>query len=281
MSHKPISAILICAFLLQILPATGFATPKSAPEAPNLELKNSDVPPVAEKDEAFGKRSQTASNFMFKEIPRDLGLSLKESFWGWGSLAFALGAGLTGALYPLDDDINDSLSEDEIFGSTTNTIVDYAFAPYTLGGVSILLWISGHASHHPKLALTGRALTESLFLTLAITYITKGIFRRTRPNGGSLSFPSAHTSAAFATAGVLTVFYGWKAAVPSYAIASLIGVSRIDNKSHFLTDVVMGAVIGSVVGIGTAKFHKKDKPQYFITPEIGREHAAIRFNYIF
>jgi membrane-associated phospholipid phosphatase len=72
---------------------------------------------------------------------------------------------------------------------------------------------------------------------------------RTRPDGSDqLSFPSGHTSTAFAWATVANAHYGWKAGVPSYLAASAIGLSRITNDKHHLSDVVAGATIGLITG---------------------------------
>lgn len=236
---------------------------------------------VPKKDQEFSDRSRVAKKWVFKEIPRDLGLSLKESFWGWGALGFAGGIGLTAALHPLDDDVKNGLGPDQLFSNTANEAIGWTFSPYTYGGISLILWIVGHNTRHKKLGLTGRALTEAIALSMGITLVTKFAFRRERPDGGSLSFPSAHTTSAFAAAGVLTTFYGWKGALPSYAAALLVSLNRLDDHKHWLSDVVMGAVIGSVVGIGTARFLKRDHPKFFIIPQMGREHATLNFHYPF
>lgn len=235
-----------------------------------------------ENDELFSQRSQKAEQFTFKEIPRDLGLSMKETFWGWGALGFAAGVGITAAVHPLDDDVLSGLGPNEIFSSTGNDILKWTFSPYVLGGVSVILWGVGAGTKHPKLSLTGRALTESLFLSMAVTWIVKAAFRRERPNdSGNFSFPSGHATAAFSTAAVLTVFYGWKGALPGYAMATLVSLNRLDSQVHFLSDVVMGAVIGSAIGVGTARFLKKDHPNIFINAGVGREQATLFFNYRF
>ena len=275
-----LSLFLLATFSLQTLsPALLVAkeAPESAPStsesAPDLQL--------SPKDTEFGERSARAEKFTFKELPRDLGLSMKESFWGWGSLAFALGVGMTAGLHSVDDDLQNSFEPNALFGETGNDIIGWTLSPYTIGGVSLITWIVAGNTNHPKLALTSRALTEALILSLGIDVIAKVSFRRERPDGGNFGFPSAHATAAFTAAGVLTTFYGWKAGVPSYALATLVSVSRVDSYNHFLTDVVFGAVLGSVIGIGTAKFHKKEHPNFFLTPKVSGKDASIGFTYIY
>ena len=62
------------------------------------------------------------------------------------------------------------------------------------------------------------------------------------------SFPSGHTSAAFATATVLQRKFGLKAGLPAYAVATFIGTSRLQNV-HYLSDVTFGAALGIASGL--------------------------------
>jgi len=276
----------LCSILLASLSLQTFCLPlamaKSKP-APSEEVPPETSPTIqlSPADTEFGERSVHGEKFTFKDIPRELGGSLKESFWGWGALGFGLGIGLTAGLHPLDDNLQNSFQPNALFGKTANDVMGWVISPYTIGGVSLITWIVAANTDHPKLALTTRAMTEALFLSLSLDAITKVSFRRHRPDGGSLGFPSAHATAVFTAAGVLTTFYGWKAAIPSYAVASLISISRIDGYHHFLSDVMMGAVLGSVIGVGTARFHKKEHPNFFLTPQVSSKNASIGFTYIY
>jgi membrane-associated phospholipid phosphatase len=64
------------------------------------------------------------------------------------------------------------------------------------------------------------------------------------------SFPSGHTTVAFAAATVYAMEYKntWWVPVLSYSAASLIGLSRITENKHWITDVVAGAALGLVTG---------------------------------
>lgn len=64
------------------------------------------------------------------------------------------------------------------------------------------------------------------------------------------SFPSGHTTVAFAAATVFAMEYKDKPLVPilSYTAATLIGLSRITENKHWLTDIVAGAAIGFLTG---------------------------------
>lgn len=66
-----------------------------------------------------------------------------------------------------------------------------------------------------------------------------------RTDVGPYSFPSGHTTTAFATATALTLSTKkWYVAVPSYAYACAVGYSRMRLGVHFPSDVLGGMVIG-------------------------------------
>lgn len=71
-------------------------------------------------------------------------------------------------------------------------------------------------------------------------------------NGKKLysSFPSGHTTVAFAAATVFAMEYKDKPWVPvlSYSAATLIGLSRITENKHWATDVLAGAALGYLSG---------------------------------
>lgn len=62
------------------------------------------------------------------------------------------------------------------------------------------------------------------------------------------SFPSGHATTAFATAVVLALWYPRGGAV-FVGLAALVGLSRIALGSHFPSDVLAGALLGSVVAL--------------------------------
>jgi membrane-associated phospholipid phosphatase len=64
------------------------------------------------------------------------------------------------------------------------------------------------------------------------------------------SFPSGHTTVAFAAATVFAMEYHNKPLVPllAYSAATLIGISRIAENKHWATDVLTGAAVGYLTG---------------------------------
>jgi len=85
----------------------------------------------------------------------------------------------------------------------------------------------------------------------------KNAFNRTRPQyqysskifslsqANTKSFPSGHTTIAFATATTLALEYKkWYIAVPAYAWATGVAYSRMYEGKHYPSDVLAGAVLG-------------------------------------
>lgn len=66
----------------------------------------------------------------------------------------------------------------------------------------------------------------------------------------SSSFPSGHTTVAFAAATVYAMEYRDIPIIPiiSYSAATLIGISRVTENRHWATDVLVGAALGYLTG---------------------------------
>lgn len=77
----------------------------------------------------------------------------------------------------------------------------------------------------------------------------KEAFPKTRPDGSDRkSFPSGHTSNAFAAAATLTERQGLAIGVPAFAVAGFVGLARVEGKKHYWSDVAVGAAIGTAAG---------------------------------
>ncbi len=108
-----------------------------------------------------------------------------------------------------------------------------------------------------------------LAFTAASVSILKAIVKRPRPyytyNGiypeeydNSYSFPSGHTSLAFATAtSIAMTGKKWYFVVPAYAWATGVGYSRINVGQHYPSDVIAGAFVGATCAYVSHILNKK------------------------
>lgn len=90
----------------------------------------------------------------------------------------------------------------------------------------------------------------SVVAAQAVTYGLKEIFPETRPDRSDRkSFPSGHTSMAFAAASSLFERQGAEIGIPALAVATFVGVARVQADKHHWYDCVAGAAIGSAAGL--------------------------------
>lgn len=113
------------------------------------------------------------------------------------------------------------------------------------------------------------AIGVSLASTAVITFGLKYTVNRDRPfvtypdiikrsDAGSKSFPSGHTSSAFALATSLSLEYPhWYVVAPAYMWACSVGYSRMRLGVHYPSDVAAGAVIGAGCAWATWWINKK------------------------
>jgi undecaprenyl-diphosphatase len=101
------------------------------------------------------------------------------------------------------------------------------------------------------------ALAAAGFSSMIVNRVVKDAVARERPDDhvsatvrtpSSSSFPSGHTLAAFCTAFVLADSDAQTAANVGFAAA--VAASRVHLRAHHPTDVIGGAAIGSVLGLG-------------------------------
>jgi undecaprenyl-diphosphatase len=124
---------------------------------------------------------------------------------------------------------------------------------FWLAGLGLVWWFG--TDYWKKLALT---LIISTLLTAGVVFLVKFIVRRRRPEGewGKFyrstdphSFPSGHAVRSVMLA-VVTLGLGpmWLGLI-LLVWAPLVGLARVAMGVHYLSDVLAGMVLGSLIGV--------------------------------
>jgi membrane-associated phospholipid phosphatase len=160
------------------------------------------------------------------------------------------GIGLAYAVHPIDHTFNAHLE-----GHTNYFIAgQYIGEWYTILGAGAAAYAFGRAKDFPRTEHLGLDEIEGVILSEGTVEAAKSIIRRPRPTtpGGTLtsgySMPSGHATLTFTAATILQQHLGYKAAIPTYLIASYVAMSRLHDNVHYASDVVMGAATGIIIG---------------------------------
>ena len=206
----------------------------------------------------------------FKALPR------RPSTW----VILAIGAGAAALAHPIDDSANRRL-----VGSPT---VSRIFAPgkwigsaYVQGGTAVGLYAIGRyvlphvegGSRTNKVSHLGFDLLRAGLVSQAMTQGIKVAVRRDRPTGECCAFPSGHAATAFASASVIERHFGYRGALPTYAIAAYVGASRLHDNRHFVSDVLFGAAVG--VASGWTVVGRHGRSDYTLMPVPVRGGVAV------
>ncbi len=190
----------------------------------------------------------------------------------------AAGAGLLIYEQFVEPATGSQLPEDEVFSPDR-----YAVFPYNSGAdLSSDILFAGSLLFPAVLVAgqewgiiieTGAMLMESMILTHATKEIIKDMVLRYRPytyyaapldDEYTNSFPSGHTALTFAVCSFSAFAYSRmfpesKYIIPfgigAYTTATVTGLLRVLSGSHYITDVLAGALIGSAFGVGVPLLH--------------------------
>lgn len=189
------------------------------------------------------------------DVLKDIGNDLASPATTKASTYLYAGAGLTLALVLLKQElsypIQDHYANHPPLGKSLAKTGDYAGqvipnALYT-GGM-LLSGALGNKDDYKNAEIMALATIYSG----TIANIFKYTIHEDRPgNGNKKSFPSGHTTTAFAFASVVGAEHSLYYGIPAYALAALSGFSRMSDNKHYLHDVVGGMTLGISYGLGT------------------------------
>ncbi len=186
----------------------------------------------------------------------------------FGGTMVGIGGLMAGDQYAYDWAVrNQSASRDKTAEYVSKFGAEYAI------GLSAGLLAGGLVFGDHDVRDMGRDAVEASILSgVLVNGVFKPTFGRERPyeTGGATlfkpfssnaSFPSGHTTEAFAVASVIAMRSdGWVVPTISYTVASLVGVSRVYQQAHFPSDVLAGAVFGTAVGRFVVGRHQPARP---------------------
>jgi membrane-associated phospholipid phosphatase len=181
-----------------------------------------------------------------------------------------------------DDDVRNSIGNDGE-GQTLST----AGGPFYVSLGVVGLFTVGRFTHNTRFRAMTYDLANAAIVNLAYSELLKVTVRRERPNGAdNKSFPSGHASNAFTLATVVDRHYGWKIGVPAYLFATGVGISRLQQNAHWLSDVVAGSALGYIVGRTVVRVNNKPvdvpgtKPHatWNLSPTVSRHAGGLYFS---
>jgi len=203
-------------------------------------------------------------------------------FTGRDALLLAGFTAGTVAVAPLDTHLakvlqNPRAQENRMLGHSA-TAFKFLGAPGTVV-IGLALYAFGRIDDQRRVQDLGLHGVEAVILSTATSFGIKMIAGRARPyvdisnphdfqlgrgfSGDDYqSFPSGHTTSAFAFAAAVSretqMWWPqsrWYIGTAVYAGATMVGVSRMYNNVHWASDVLGGAAIGTLLGLKVVKYH--------------------------
>jgi membrane-associated phospholipid phosphatase len=207
----------------------------------------------------------------------------------------------TFALFPFDKrfaaELQDPTTQANQFFKKSSKGLESFTSPgaYIIGGG---LYVVGRLGNMPRIADLGWHGTEAVIVGDGIGYLLKGIMGRSRPyvSNGTIprdfdwgrgfkstdwqSFPSGHSTTAFAAAAAVTdettIWWPkstWIIGPVMYSGATLVGLSRMYNNKHWASDVALGALIGTFSGKKVV-MASHDNPNNFLDRTLLGTHVS-------
>lgn len=222
---------------------------------------------------------------IIKDIPRDTWALIKAPV-GWSKKQWLIASGVvsvTTLLMVGDEQIMDFFQKHK--SDFTEDVAYWAekggSQNYVLLGAGYLV---GTILKNKKLKKASVLAFSSLLISGVLVQGLKQIFARTRPYASAdahvfqglgirsstyNSFPSGHSASAFAVAAAISTIYDKPLVkILAYTAASLTALSRVHDKKHWMSDIFMGSILGTVTGIFIAKRHVNFDSNFQVAPAV-------------
>lgn len=178
-----------------------------------------------------------------------------------------------GIARPYDDSTYEKWKDHKVWSRETSKWGDH----YGEYGISAFIALGQIYFDRENGFNSARVLIANSLLTTTM----KLSFARQRPNDGNYrSFPSGHTSDAFAMATSLSYAYGWKIGIIAFPAATYVAFSRLADEAHWLSDITAGAFVG--VWMGRSFFYSPEKESqsanWQVYPQITSKNQSIQIS---
>jgi hypothetical protein len=196
---------------------------------------------------------------------KDLGEEAASPFSTDAKYVLIGGTAITAILAIFEDQIGDPFDAKQVRNRTLGD--SSRFGNWLGQNIPNILYAGGMgiASRYdnPEAGRRAMGMLKATLYSSAVTTALKYTVREPRPNDISIknSFPSGHTTTAFAFAGYVAAEHGWVWGGAAMAMGTFVAYSRINDDAHHLQDVTAGATIGWVYGWGMSEWQKKKQSE--------------------
>jgi hypothetical protein len=200
--------------------------------------------PGTAPDQTQPTAAPAAATLKYSRFHRVLGRNLTSNLFTRKNLVpFLIGSAGALAIAPADQEISRALRDHA---------PEFGEAGQVIGGIVTVSFVGGSvvasqlnkSDHFRSFSYTlAQAYATNFIMTRGLKLAT----HRMRPDGSaSTSFPSGHASDSFTIATVMWSYYGKKWGIPLCIVATLVGVSRIEQGRHWPSDAIAGAALGYI-----------------------------------
>jgi membrane-associated phospholipid phosphatase len=151
-------------------------------------------------------------------------------------------------------------------GLRASRIVSYAGSTYGVGAVAATFYIIGRKINNSRARETGILAAQAAIDGIIVGNALKVGTQRARPDAkrerseffdGGSSFPSGHSIQAWAAATVIANEYHdrRKVQLAAYGVASAVSLARFTAGKHYISDVVIGSLLGYGIGQYVYRMH--------------------------
>ena len=271
---------------------------------PNLPVTlasdNGTNPPAGHRDYLLSYQDEQGPKKYLDWLWKDpVNLLTRPAFWDGNQwTTFGVEAGITGALFPLDNVVRDSVRDNRYapLDDGLNTVRSITGGGTYYFAASAAIFGSGLIVQNEKLADSGFLAFESVAYAGGLEEGIKFVTGRERPNsarnqyqfqgpGGrafNSSFVSGESTVAFAFASsVSEVWQNPWVTWPLYIFAGAVSAQRITDNKHWLSDVVGGAFLGEAVGKTIVRMHYSHDVEGKVVPYVADHTVGLQVTLAF